>query len=65
MSILLSASSCDLPNHYFESPPECYADTIGNLEIENQKILIANLKFQSPKDYRYFFKSFTESGDSV
>lgn len=63
--ILFLANSCDLPEHYFVSAPECIAEnemlqTGDPLTAENQQFLRDSLRNKSPKDFRYFFKTFEE-----
>lgn len=46
--ILILNSSCEFPEHYFASEPECKTGNIDDLEGEN---LIAKLKDKQPEDY--------------
>ena len=60
--MLIFIPSCDFPEHYFKSEPECKSDTSNDLKEENQKLSVAKLKDKAPTDYRYFFKTFQEEG---
>ena len=62
---MLIVSSCDFPEHYFSPAPECISnqnsyENDADLSQPNQKILRDKVRNKTPKDYRYFFKTFTE-----
>ena len=67
--VLITVSSCDLPEHYFTSSPECTDEKAivegDALTTENQGILRETIKGKTPKVYRYFFEIFVEEGDNT
>jgi len=62
---LISIGSCDFPEYYFTSEPECKSENTDDLKEENQKILIEQLKSKTPSDFRYYFKTFEEEGNNT
>lgn len=62
--LLFCFVSCDFPEHFFSPQPECNASSAVTdpLTTENQALFKQALQNKSPKDYRYFFKTFLEAG---
>lgn len=58
-------TSCNLPEHYFESPPDCVSQTSNDLNVQKQSALVSALAQKNSSDYRYFFKTFIEEGDQT
>ena len=63
--ILMFISSCNFPEHYFTSEPECKSETANDLNKKNQKALVNELKNRTPNDFRYFFETFKEQGNKI
>ena len=64
--LLRGSTACDLPEHYFAEVPVCQQTPEGVegdslLSDKNQRVFRELLKNQSPKDYRYFFRTFLEA----
>ena len=63
--LLYGSTTCNLPEHYFADAPVCQHTPEGVerdslLSAKSQRVFRKMLKNQSPKDYRYFFRTFLE-----
>lgn len=65
--VLLTFSSCDLPEHYFEPKPECHnsldffdTNAADAQSTAYQTKAINLLRDKKPHQFRYFFKTFLE-----
>jgi len=65
ISVLTFASSCDFPEHYFQTKPICHSESTDDLSRENQIRLVNRLENKNPADFRYFFKTFEEEGNNT
>lgn len=68
--IVVILGACNVPDHYFTPAPECTTKQskeykAGELTEIVQSDLRNRLKKKSPKDYRYFFETFSEEGKSI
>ncbi len=63
--VLVGFTTCDLPEHYFESAPECveqtqFADLGEPTSPDYQAQVLSLLETKVTSDFRYFFKTFLE-----
>lgn len=70
LSLLLTFNSCDFPEHYFDSKPECqnsidYFQTADSESTEYQSKALGILRNSQGQSFRYFFKTFLEEGRDV
>jgi hypothetical protein len=63
--IPLVAGFVFLPKDYFTPVPDC-VNTFGNVDsARHQQEVVRLLESKHPQDFRYFFKTFVEEGESV
>lgn len=68
--LLLLVLACDFPEHYFTEPPVCIqqemlSDFSNSNTPQYQKLAIEELKGKTPKEFRYFFKTFLEENQKI
>lgn len=69
-TLLLLLMACDFPEHFFSQPPKCIQHaSFSKFDDANnptyQKLVVEKLEDRTPKEFRYFFKTFLTENQQI